>query len=115
MVDAFFESTFQVSYSVAVGVVEFIELAKSRSFRALFDGVDVFATPASELVTLIERSAPWDPEDSELGYSYVFPNLDLSLWRPCVPDSPTHGDGQFFEAIGIGILGYFRKARPDPA
>lgn len=105
--DAFHESGFQVFYGGPAPVVEYIELSRDSGFRALYRGVDVFATPADELAAHIAHDAPFDPDNGELGYSYIFPALDLSLWRPAIPDSPDDTDGREFSTIGIGIEGYY--------
>jgi len=59
-------------------------------------------------VTLIRRYADLDTTDPELGYSYLFPRISLSLWRSVKPDAADQ-DGRFFEAIGVGVPGYFEN------
>jgi hypothetical protein len=105
--DAFFNSGFQVYYKGDASTVEFIELARDSGFKALYGGVDVFASQAEELVERIAQDSPFDPEDPFIGYSYIFPDLELSLWRPVVPASPDDDEGQHFSWIGIGVRGYY--------
>jgi hypothetical protein len=107
--DTFHENGFQVFYSGTAPVAESIELSRDSGFRALYRGVDVFATPADVVVSHVARDAAFDPDHWELGYSYIFPALDLSLWRPVLPESPEDTDGREFSTIGIGIVGYFGK------
>ncbi len=109
--DAYHHSAFQVSYEGDEPRVEFIELSREGGFIALYRAMDVFGTSASDLVEFIARDARFDGRDPELGYSFVFPSLDLSLWRPVLPeDSP---DGEFFSTIGVGVEGYFRRETVD--
>lgn len=105
--DAFHDSGFQVFYAGNPPVVEFIELSRDSGFRALYGGLDVFATPADRVVAQVSADAPFDPAHFDLGYSYIFPDLDLSLWRPTLPESPEDAEGREFSTIGIGVAGYF--------
>jgi hypothetical protein len=107
--DAFHESGFQVFYSGTAPEAEYIELSRDSGFRALYRGVDIFATPADAVVSHVARDAAFDPDDCELGYSYIFPALDLSLWRPVLPESPEDMDGREFSTVGIGVFGYYGK------
>lgn len=89
------------------GRVEFIESSRSDACVAYYCGVPVHGTPVEELIAHISKSAEFDPNDPELGYSYIFKSLQLSLWRATVPESPADEDGRYFEAVGVGAPGYF--------
>lgn len=111
--DDYHHAGFQVSYD-ASGMVEYIELYRGEPFTTLYRGVDVFTTPADEMVALVAETAPYDPDEAELGLTYLFPALDLSLWRPVTPedceeeDQPDEYDcGRVFTTIGVGRRGYF--------
>ena len=84
--------TLHVYYRGSPPTVEFIELGKSSEFRVRYKGVDVFGTRASDLIALVSADTPYDPRDRELGYSYVFPAIELSLWRSVVPESDDADD-----------------------
>ena len=104
-----FLSGFMVDYN-SDGLVEFIELAKSREFRALYQGKCLHDMLAADVVSLVRQHGRYDEEDPELGYSYCFHDLQLSLWRPTVPepDQPEDDpDGRYFHAVGIAEDGYF--------
>jgi hypothetical protein len=112
-VDVYHDAGFQVSYD-ASGIVEYIELSRGGAFVARYGGVDVFTTPADELVALVAKTTSYDPDDPEPGYTYLFPALDLSLWRPVLPedceeeDQPDEYDcGRVFTTIGVGRQGYY--------
>ena len=96
----------------SAGRIEIIELAKSPLFRATFHGECLHELPAKEAVTFVSQYGHFDDTDKELGYSYVFLDLQLSLWRGTRPepnqalDDP---DGRHFEAVGIAIPGYFKQ------
>lgn len=115
--DYYHDAGFQVSYD-ELGIVEYIELSRGGPFVVRYRGVDVFTTPADEMVALVAETAPYDPDDSEVGYTYLFPALDLSLWRPVMPedgedeeDEADQADdydcGRVFSTIGVGRRGYY--------
>lgn len=90
------------------GRVEFIELAKSSQFSATFHGVSLHDLPANDAVRFVCQYAAFDPADPELGHTFVFPEIQLALWRPAVPDPDQSGDrGSSFHAVSIGVAGYF--------
>jgi hypothetical protein len=72
----------------------------------MYKGHDVFETKAQDLVNFISQEAPYDPDDPEIGFSYVFPILELALWRPVKPEDEDDPEGQYFSTIGIGCQGY---------
>jgi hypothetical protein len=94
-----FHGGFHVHYSRG-STVEFIEVARGFGLKAILDGVDALAIPAAELLRRLERRTTVDEDGSEPGYAFVFPEWELSLWRPV--DSDT-----YFSTVGIGVLGYF--------
>jgi len=49
-----------------------------------FMGIDVFRMKAEELVAQIDQLSPYDREHGELGYTYEFPALGLTFWRPVI-------------------------------
>jgi len=104
--DSWHDSGFQVFYAGTDPLVNFIELSGISGFEAVCFGHEVFSTPASKLVDLFTVHAEYDAADPELGYSYVFPSIELALWRP-VQEEP---EGLYFSTIGIGVHGYFSAA-----
>ncbi len=110
--DHWYESCFQVHYDAATDKVEFIELAASDKYVLLYKGIDVHRTLADELVALISRETPYDPNNRELGYSYTSPQIELSLWRSIMPEADEDDpDWRYFEAVGLGAPGYFSGPR----
>jgi len=104
--DAFFQSSFQVFYGGDQPVVEYIELSRGSAVRAFYRDLDVFATPADELVAFISRDSAFNQKDREIPYSYIFPGLQLSVWRPTIGGT----DGRYFSTTGIGREGYYAVA-----
>ncbi|CAG0949031.1 hypothetical protein ANRL3_00092 [Anaerolineae bacterium] len=105
--DAYHENGFQIFYNGDKPHVEYIELSSGCGFIASYRGIDVFSIKANDLVDLIFQETSFDEDDPELGYSYVFPEIELSLWRSVLPQSLDDPSGQFFSTIGIGIKGYY--------
>lgn len=105
--DAFHQNAFQVYYGGDQPIVEYIELSRGSVVRALYRGLDVFATPADEVVSSVSRDSAFDAADPEIPYSYLFRGLQLSLWRPVIPESDSDTEGRYFSTIGIGGRGYY--------
>ncbi len=104
-----FLSGFRVYYDTS-NKVEFIELADSSEYEALFNGRCLHHMPADEAVEYLSTLDSFNSKDPELGYSYTFRNLNMSLWRGTKPDSeqPIEDiDGRYFEAVAIAVEGYF--------
>lgn len=64
-------------------------------FTALYDGVDVFRTPARRLVEVVSRRARAKPVVTEAGSTLTFPALGIALWRMVVEDAP------YFETVVV--------------
>ena len=109
-VDAYHENAFQLFFDEN-GRVEYIELFKSQGFSVNYKGTDVFGLPADALVSLISQDAPFDPKAPELGYSYIFPLLEMSVWRPTIPEpEDVSPEWTTFATVGIGRKGYYSNA-----
>lgn len=132
--DGFHNCAFQVFYGGDTPTVEYIELSADAEFSAVYRGMNVFGTEAKDLVAHISRVAEYDATEPEMDYSYIFPELELSLWRPVkpespedvedtphierlfpwspmpvTPESPEGMDGRVFSTIGVGVIGYYRR------
>jgi hypothetical protein len=105
--DAFHKSAFQVYYGGDQPTVEYIELSGGSVVRAFYRDIDVFATPADEVVAHVCRDSEFDHSSPEIPYSYLFRGLQLSLWRPTIQKSDSDTDGRYFSTIGIGKRGYY--------
>jgi hypothetical protein len=95
------------------GRVEFIELARSSFFRAVFRGHCLHDVPADEAIALVSKYDQFDATNKELGHSYIFLKLQLSLWRgtcATADQSLDDPDGRHFEAVGIAAPGYFERS-----
>jgi hypothetical protein len=89
---------------------EYIELNGPGDVDAVFHGRSLLFLPADEVLDWMKRFAEYDPDDPEPGYSYVYPDLDMSVWRPVLPENPEDDDGRFFQSVGIARTGYFAKS-----
>ena len=93
------------------GQVEFIELAQSEIFAATYLGHDLHRIEAESAIGFVAAHAALDNNHPEPGYSYIFPELQMSLWRSVKPDDDSDLDGRHFEAIGIGCDEYFSSTK----
>ena len=100
--DLFLDAAFQVVYD-GDGRVEYIELSYSDEFTAEFDGVAVLHVAADDAVQTVAARAALDRGHPELGWNFVFPALDLALWRPTRED-------ESFSTVGVGVKGYFTRS-----
>jgi hypothetical protein len=100
--DLFHRNSFQVFYDEDE-IAEYIELSRSTDFLAIFQGERILELPTDDAVRFVAQFASYSTTDRELGWSYVFPALDLSLWRPVIEGD----EGRSFATVGIGRVGYY--------
>lgn len=101
--DAWFENDFQVFYEGDEPNGAYIELCNGHNLEAILFERQVFATPVPALIAEIRRRAKLDETDPELGFTYIFPTLELAFWRPDCDDD----EKPYFATVGIGTVGYF--------
>lgn len=101
--DAWFGSDFQVFYDGDEPTVTFVELSNGTNLEAVPFGLSVFTTPVPTLISEIGRHAEFDRTDPELGYAYVFRNLELAFWRPDDRDE----EAPYFATVGLAEAGYY--------
>ena len=105
--DSFHGSSFQVFYTGESPTVEYIELSGGAEVRALFGEQSMFETPANELIAVLADQHALETDDDSSPCDVLFPGLQMSLWRPYTPESPTEEDGRYFATLGLGVTGYF--------
>lgn len=76
-----------------------------------YDGLDVFTTPAADLVAQLRQRTIIHVEAEEDGCSFTAPSLLLSLWL-VTPESPHDQEGRFFGSVLIARPGYYDQASP---
>lgn len=117
--DGYFKNELQITFDDN-GKVDFIEFSgKDSEFVEVYlKDIEVFKTPAQQLLQKISDTtrSEFDKEHDEIPYSYVFPSIDLAVWRQVIPgqDEQTGeilepDEGKYFWTIGIGIKGYYKK------
>lgn len=77
-IDYFCESSIQLEYGPS-DEVQFIGVSGNSQLNFTFKGVDVFATSAAELFSLMAGSDASGPHEFDR-YEYCFPNQILTLW-----------------------------------
>jgi hypothetical protein len=103
--DGFYASALQFFYAGQPPLVEYIELSRSPEFRAMFFGVSVFDTPATDLLSAIGAFHDYDSDGSSDPCDVVFPDLQVSLWRPYT--GPDDERSRYFSTIGVARHGYY--------
>ncbi|MFE2154472.1 hypothetical protein ACFXAO_31010 [Streptomyces lavendulae] len=102
-------SGLMISIHCVRDMLEAIELGRpsSGTDRVLFQGVDVFALPALEVVRRVGEvtSIEEDPDDDA---SFIAPDLLLGFWRPfAADDEPDEEQGFFFSSVLLARPGYY--------
>ena len=100
---------FIAAYVDADDLVEAIEFGRpdGNGDTVSYAGIDVFTTPAADLITQLRQRTTIDVEEEEDGHAFTAPSLLLSLWRPVTPQSPDDQEGRFFESVLIARPGYY--------
>lgn len=117
--DGYFHNGLQITFDDN-NTADFIEFygRNAPSIEVYLRDVEIFKTPAQELIRKIfsATGAEYDSADNEIPYSYVFPSIDLAIWRQVIPDQdelseaiPHTDEGKYFWTIGIGVKGYYQK------
>jgi len=109
-IDCFFRNSLQVSFEPDE-TASFIEVASDAEWICLFEGTDVFDTPADDLLRHIERFDSPDPLLS-MKNDYVFSSLILTLWEADSQYDCKRGETRgIFGAVGIGDDRYLAAIR----
>lgn len=106
LTDAWHSNSFHVFYGGKEELVEYIELSRDPELAITCLGESIFQTPLEALVERFSSRASVDIRDPEFGYSFVFPALSLSLWRPVI-DGP---ESIYASTLGVARLGYYNHA-----
>jgi hypothetical protein len=97
----------------SINKIEYIELSnpKNSKIEVMFKDLNLFNTKAENLISIIVEkfNFEFDKEDDEIPYSYIFNEIELSFWRPTLPETEFDENGLYFETIGIGDKGYYSK------
>jgi hypothetical protein len=105
--DAFHQNAFQVFYADELARTEYIEISRCNHLRVLFRDLSIFETPADVLLNALGRFHDFECDESPSPCDVIFPDLEMSLWRPHPPSSSSDENGRYFSTVGIGILGYY--------
>ena len=89
-------------------VVTFIEFSRGAWLIARLLGIDVFQTPAAEVVrAIVSAGHAFDDTDPEVGHAFVFKDLQVGLWRQVLPKDGGDRDGMYFDTVSVGVAGYY--------
>ncbi|SMF22961.1 hypothetical protein SAMN06296036_107255 [Pseudobacteriovorax antillogorgiicola] len=88
--------------------VEYIEVWDSDGFGIDFNGINPLKVDPRDAVKHIESFDKYDEDDPELGDSYIFKSIQVSLWRGSTFKDSDEKIEKEFESLGIGKQGYYR-------
>lgn len=114
----YFNNELQISFNDNEEA-ELIEISgRGTTISEVFlNHLDLFNTPAPDLVREICETfdTDFDHEAEEIPYSFIFPTLDLAVWRPVLPEKdelkneiPEADEGKYFWTVAIGNKGYYQ-------
>lgn len=117
--DGYFNNELQVTFDDN-DKADFIEFSgkDSEHIEVYLSNINIFKTPAPQLIKEISflSNSEFNKEDNEIPYSYIFPSIDLVVWRQVIPEQDEQGEeipesdeGKYFWTIGIGIKGNYKK------
>jgi hypothetical protein len=104
--------------------VNFIEISNNPVVEVLYENTNIFNTPAESLIAyLVMFSDYLNTTEARLGYSYIFNNLGISLYRSNVFKEETLNESWFknltqeekdeelkflyFESVSVWSEGYY--------
>jgi len=91
------------------GKVEFIAASLDEDYSVTFLGLDLLRAEASKIIELVSTQYKHDENDFELGYSYVYPDIQVSFYRPTVPENENDNDGKYFQVACVAEPGYWDR------
>ena len=94
-----------------VEAIEFARPGDNAGDAVTYNELDVFTTPAADLVTQLRRRTTVHEEED--GHAFTAPDLLLALWRPTTPETPDDEDGRFFESVLLARPGYYDQAADE--
>jgi hypothetical protein len=97
-----------------VEAIEFGRPADNTEDAVTYNGLNVFTTPAADLVTQLRRHTAVEEEDDEDGHTVTAPNLHLSFWRPPTAEIPADEDGTFFQRVRLARHGHYQEVPTYP-
>lgn len=103
-------ASFESGLSIALhtdrseGVIA-IEVYGSGIDHVTFDGLDVFMTPAEQVIEELASRTVLRLEEG--GRTVILEENSMSLWRATLPEGPDDEDGRYFESVLVARAGYF--------
>jgi hypothetical protein len=97
----YFHYAFKIEYDQNERA-SFIEVAShvKEEFNCLVNGIDVFNTKAEELVKAFDKISPYERDHADLGWTYFYPKLGITLWRSRVFIEPDI-DEEWFKEMSL--------------
>jgi hypothetical protein len=102
-------SGLMISIDCMQGVLQAIELWRpsTQADRVLFQGLDVFALSAQEVVRRMQDFTAIEADPDERA-SFIASDLLLSFWRPfAADDEPDEAQGYYFSSVLLAKPGYY--------
>lgn len=90
----YFSSSLHFSFGKDFRTLSYIEVTRHFPGRVELFGLDPFEISAAKNLELLNKKWSDDQNNSERWYSYVYNDIELSLWRPILP---TRSKGDDFE------------------
>lgn len=125
--DCYYDFCYQIQYDN--NIVNYIEIANNSKFEVVYEGQNIFTTKAEELISFIEQFSKYlNTQSAQVGSTYIFEDIGLSLYRSNVFKEETMGETWFqklsqeqkddekkylyFESVSIFSRGYYDSVKP---
>lgn len=94
-----------------VEAIEFGRPGDSTADVVTYRDLDLFTTPAADLVTQLRQHT--NVREEEDGHAFTAPDLLLAFRRPTTPETPDDKDGRFFESVLLAQPGYYDQTADE--
>ncbi|MGV2873825.1 hypothetical protein [Colwellia sp. E150_009] len=93
----------------AKGKAEFIAASFDKNYAVTFLGMDLLREKALVLIENISKTYEYDDNDFELGYSYIYQDIQLGFYRPTMPENEEDTEGKYFQVASVAEQGYWNE------
>lgn len=94
-----------------VEAIEFGRPGDSTADAVTYNELDVFTTPAADLITQLRQHTTVREEEN--GHAFTASDLLLAFWRPTTPETSDDEDSRFFESVLLAQPGYYDQAADE--
>ena len=84
--DWFYDHSVSVHYDLQSKLANRVSVGIDSPFKVLFKGLDIFSSEVTQVLSHTHKYGVLSENDTELGYSYIFPKLGIDYWRDSITE-----------------------------